>query len=311
MLSFAHYPITPLVALAAVLLDHLLGEPRRYHPLVGFGQLAQALEARLNNSLQHHSPRQRLTGLLAIAMLLLPSVMLSSWLSGLPNIGVIIEVLLLYFALGLRSLKEHARAVTHAVWAGDEAQARIAASYIVSRDPDAIDPVPATLESVLENGNDGVFGALFWFLVAGGAGAVAYRLVNTLDAMWGYRSARFQYFGWAAARLDDVLNYLPARLTAITYALLGNSRLALNCWRTQAPKWESPNAGPVMAAGAGALGLKLGGSARYQGVWHERPALGASATPEVQDISRALNLINRGVALWLCLTMLAGLGLYA
>jgi adenosylcobinamide-phosphate synthase len=174
---------------------------------------------------------------------------------------------------------------------------------MVSRDSSAIDPVPATVESVLENGNDGVFGALFWFFITGGAGALAFRLANTMDAMWGYRSTRFLYFGWAAARLDDVLDYMPARLTAFSYALLGKTRIALNCWHTQAPTWDSPNAGPVMSAGAGALGVSLGGPARYQGEWHERPPLGSGPAPEITDIERALALVRHGVYLWLAVAL--------
>jgi adenosylcobinamide-phosphate synthase len=125
--------------------------------------------------------------------------------------------------------------------------------------------------------------------------------------MWGYRTARFERFGWAAAKIDDLLNYLPARLVALTYVLLGRTALALRCWRTQAPLWESPNAGPVMAAGAGALAVSLGGAAQYHGELHQRPALGAGPSPQARDIERALNLVNGGVLLWLVLLVVWGL----
>jgi adenosylcobinamide-phosphate synthase len=306
MISSVHYPITALLAVAAVALDGLLGEPRRWHPLVGFGSLANRLEARLNPESRRARPRHRLAGVMGVAMLLLPFGALAFWLCRLPGIGPLVDVLLLYFAIGHRSLHEHAHAVSRALQAGDEVQARTAASYMVSRDSAAIDPVPATVESVLENGNDGVFGALFWFFIFGGAGALLFRLANTLDAMWGYKNERFLMFGWAAARLDDVLDYIPARLTALTYALLGKTRLALRCWRAQAPTWDSPNAGPVMSAGAGALGVKLGGPARYHGEWHQRPDLGAGEASQPSDIERALKLVRHGVYLWLALALIAG-----
>jgi adenosylcobinamide-phosphate synthase len=296
----SHYPITPLLAVAGVTLDAVLGEPRRWHPLVGFGKLASLVEARLNRE----SPKNKLRGVMGVVLLLLPFTVAATWLCQRSPLA---DVLLLYFAIGHNSLHQHARAVSRALQAGDEAGAKTSASCMVSRDLAAIEPVPATVESVLENGNDGVFGALFWFFVAGGAGALLFRLANTLDAMWGYKNPRFLHFGWAAARLDDVLNYLPTRLTALTYAVLGNFAQALRCWREQAPTWDSPNAGPVMSAGAGALGVRLGGPARYHGEWHQRPQLGARDTPKPVDIERALALVRRGVYLWLGLALLAGL----
>lgn len=294
--------LPPTVALmaAAVLLDWLLGEPRRAHPLVAFGRLANWLESRL------HAAR-RLAGALAWALAVLPLAGLAWALERmLPTFwSAAFSVWALYFALGHKSLFDHVRPIVAALRNKDESTARAVVARIVSRDSSALEIVPSACETVLENGNDGVFGALFWFAVAGAPGAVLYRLANTLDAMWGYRSARYLHFGWAAARLDDALNWLPARLTALTYAVLGQTRLALACWREQAPLWDSPNAGPVMAAGAGALGVRLGGPARYQGEWRDRPALGSGTAPVLADIERALALVRRGVALWLMLGFLA------
>ena len=296
-----------LIMTAAVALDWLLGEPRRLHPLVGFGRLAEGIERRLYDVTATPFAR-RLRGAIAVVLLLAPFTAAAAWLDALPVMGSVFSVVLLYFTLGHKSLHDHARPVAVALAAGHKGEARRQVSRMVSRDSAALAVAPAATESVLENGNDGVFGALFWFAVAGAPGAVLYRLANTLDAMWGYRNARYYYFGWAAARLDDLLNYLPARLTALTYALLGNARQALVCWRDQAGAWDSPNAGPVMAAGAGALGVAIGGPARYEGEWHERPRLGVGPAPEVVDIERALKLVRHGVGLWLSVALLvAGL----
>ncbi|GBG13830.1 adenosylcobinamide-phosphate synthase [Novimethylophilus kurashikiensis] len=308
MLSFLHYPIAPLLAAAAVALDGLLGEPRRWHPLVGFGRMASWIEARLNPVVRRELPSQKIFGVIGVALLIVPPILLAAWLC---RISSLFDVFLLYFAIGHKSLHEHAWAVSRALENGDEAAARQAASYMVSRDSSALEPVSATVESVLENGNDGVFGALFWFLLLGGAGALLFRFANTLDAMWGYKNARFLHYGWAAARLDDVLDYVPARLTAATYAVLGNTRTALRSWRLQAPQWDSPNAGPVMAAGAGALGVQLGGPACYQGEWHQRPRLGEGMAATAVDIGRALGLVRHGVYLWLVVALALGTFVHA
>ncbi|MES2036281.1 MAG: adenosylcobinamide-phosphate synthase CbiB [Pseudomonadota bacterium] len=300
--------VTVLCLLLGILLDLVLGEMRKFHPLVGFGNLANTLERRLNKP-----TATRWAGALGWCLAVLPLVALSVLALVLAQyfslwLAPVLHIVLLYFCLGLRSLHEHNAAIATALQAGDLQEARKRTSYIVSRDTGDADEAylaKASVESVLENGCDAVFATLFWFILLGGPGAVLYRLVNTLDAMWGYRSTRFLRFGCVAARIDDVMNWLPARLTACTYATLGKTRLAWQCWQSQAPGWPSPNAGPVMAAGAGALGLALGGAASYDGVAEIRPPLGEGDTAKAADILRALRLVETGAALWCGIALLA------
>jgi adenosylcobinamide-phosphate synthase len=299
----------PLAAIAGAGLDRLLGEARHWHPLVGFGALAGVVENVLNTpQASKHAMRWR--GLLAWAVVVLPCVLLATWLTPPTASGWIVDVVLLYLALGGRSLAEHASQVAQDLASGDLAAARLHVGWIVSRDTtqlDASEVAKAGVESTLENGNDAVFGALFWFALLGGAGAVLFRLANTLDAMWGYKSERYLHFGWAAARIDDALNYVPARLTALSYALFGRPRRAWACWQRQAARWESPNAGPVMAAGAGSLCLRLGGEAIYHGRLEHRPPLGFGPPPRGEDIGRALTLVRRSLVLWLALFLCWGI----
>jgi adenosylcobinamide-phosphate synthase len=282
------------VVLAALLLDAALGEPRRWHPLVGFGNLAQWLEQRLYAD-------SRRAGTVAVALLLLPGLLLATAIATLPS-PAIAEVLVLYLAIGAQSLRAHAEAVYAALGAGDLPSARQAVARLVSRDSAALDAsgvAGATAESVLENGNDALFASIFWYALAGIPGVVLHRLANTLDAMWGYRNARYGRFGWAAARLDDGLNYLPARLTALSYAAAGDFCSGLRCAHRQGRHWKSPNAGPVMAAGAGSLGIRLGGPAWYDGRLQQRGVLGRGRAAQPQDIRRAQELVRRALILWL------------
>lgn len=291
----------------ALVLDGALGEPRLAHPLVLFGRLATATEAWWYGPSVASDTQRRLRGVLAAVVLVVPPAVVAWWLSTFPKVGPVTTVLLLYLTLGGQSLAQHATRVSNALRTGNLGQARHRTSHLVSRDVTdmgATQLVAATVESVLENGCDAVFGALFWFLLAGAPGAVAYRLANTLDAMWGYRTPRYWYFGWAAARLDDLLNLVPARLTAATYALVGDSFGAMRCWRRQARSWESRNAGAVMAAGAGALQVRLGGPACYHGRLRARPLLGVGKAPETDDITRAIALVRRGVLVWVLATVL-------
>jgi len=305
---------TSVFLLLAVLIDKLFGEPPRFHPLVGFGRLARWVEGKLypTDPQSESAKRLRVRGAIGLALLLVPLTLMATLFNWLPYIGWFYAILLLYLALGAKSLNQHAAAVVEALKAGDLPLARRRVGMIVSRDTSQLteqEVSRATVESVLENGSDAVFATVFWYLVLGAPGAVLYRLVNTMDAMWGYKNDRYLHFGWAAARLDDAMNYLPARLTALTYALLGNRQDGLRCWREQAPTWYSPNAGPVMAAGAGALGVELGGAAVYHGSVKQRPPLGLGRAPEAADIERAIALVNRGLWLWVGLALLVGLPL--
>jgi adenosylcobinamide-phosphate synthase len=246
-------------------------------------------------------------------MLLLPFLAmawgLERWQLGAP----IAELFGLYLTLGARSLREHALGVHEKLALGQLQQAREAVARMGRRDTHSLDEervAVATVESVLENGLDATLGALFWFTAAGLPGAVLYRLTNTLDAMWGYRNARYGDFGWAAARLDDALNFIPARLTALSYVLLAADMCAAwQCWHTQARHWKSPNAGPTMAAGAGALHTLLGGPASYHGVVKNRPILGTGDTARPEDIPRAVQLVQRALFVWVGCMLTGGVAL--
>lgn len=284
----------------AWLLELMISEPRRFHPIVGFGRAATWLEQHLNTG------RARgLRGLCAWLLLVGGVVAVAScskqWLPVWWVDGVA-----LWIALGVVSLYRHVQAVDRRLQSGDLEAARLALCMIVSRDTvtlDATQVCAATIETTLENGSDAIFASLFWFVLGASVGygaeaVLLHRAANTLDAMWGYRTPRFEWFGKTAARADDLLNYWPARLTALSYALLGNRRLALHCWSRQASQHDSPNAGVVMAAGAGALSVQLGGGACYAGVWHERPCFGQGHPPTPTDLQAAIRLVYRTLALW-------------
>lgn len=318
---------TITVIVAALLLDHWLGEPQRYHPLVGFGWLAARLEKELNLSefkilkgefKTLKGEFKTLSGAVAVAILTLPLVSLACWVIAELNSSAVIEyklaawliqVLALYWAIGNRSLRDHVLAVKQALLHQNLDEARSKFGYIVSRDTAQSDRnqiVNGTIETTLENGNDAVFAPIFWFCIVGAPGVIAYRLINTLDAMWGYKNERYIAFGKVAARADDVLNFVPARLVAITYALLGNAHQGFRCWSTQAKLLDSPNAGPVMTSGAGSLDLLLGGPAHYHGSLVDKPTFGGQNTASSTDIDKALALIHGGLIFWCaCISLIS------
>lgn len=299
-----------ITLIAALVLDRLLGEPKRFHPLVGFGFIANTIEHRLNSA-----KATRLTGLVAWLFSVVPFVViayaLEKILANSPYASVIGSAIILYIAIGWQSLLKHAQLIRQPLMINDMTDARNSLAMIVSRDTTDLSEkeiAKAASESVLENGADAIFSAIFWFMVAGIPGVVCYRLCNTLDAMWGYKNDRFLHFGWASARADDFMNFIPAHLTALTYAIAGNTSLALSCWRQQGYQWKSPNAGPVMAAGAGAINTALGGKATYHGKQQQRPILGpeesAATMANSSSILHAMDLVNRTLFNWVLLVVM-------
>lgn len=300
------FPWLSLIAVVLALsLDAWWGEFSRYHPLVIFGRWVTRVEQRcwLSESNSRYVRWRGISALLIVmSVVVIPALLIHLWLLQSLFIYLCLSVLIIYFCIGRRSLREHAEAVELPLRSGDLVIAREAVARIVSRDTAQLsepEVASAVCESVLENGSDALFAALFWFLVAGIPGVVIYRAVNTLDAMWGYKNTRYQYFGWAAARLDDVLNWLPARLVAVSYALMGHFSKAMQCWLQQGVNWKSPNAGPVMAAGAGSLNIELGGNACYHGRMESRPTLGCGRQANCGDIAGVLALLDRTLGLWL------------
>ncbi|NOR68629.1 MAG: cobalamin biosynthesis protein [Methylomarinum sp.] len=295
-----------LTLILAVLLDHWLGEPQKYHPLVFFGDLAHRIEKKLSHT-DSSVLAQRIFGLIALIIMVSPMTGLIYLLSQWDLVNLIISPIVLYFCIAANSLKQHATNVLTALELNDLALAQTRVGWIVSRQTEKMneeDVRKATIESVLENGADAVFAPVFWFIVAGPAGAILYRLSNTLDAMWGYKNPRYLYFGWAAARFDDVLNWVPARLTALSYALLGQTRLAIHCWKNQAHLLDSPNAGPVMTSGAGALNLQLGGPTWYHGKLKAKIFFGTDQPSDNQSIKRANSLVTSSLYLWIFVLIL-------
>jgi adenosylcobinamide-phosphate synthase len=204
----------------------------------------------------------------------------------------------------------------------DLATARQKLSWIVSRETQLLNEqqiAQASVETTLENSSDAVFASLFWFALGGAAFSLLHRWLNTLDAMWGYKNEQFLYFGRIAARLDDAMNYIPARLTALCFVVLSPRRqqttsgaagnLAWYCWRTQARQCASPNGGVVMTAGAGALNCRLSDGAYYHGHWQAKPPMGCGAEADGDDIAAALTLVKRAVGVFLLAWLLLGLAL--
>lgn len=291
--------IGAVILVAALWLDKWLGEPTKYHPLVGFGHWVNAIEIQCRRIGYLNAGFQgQLAWVIAVVPIVMVIAIIALVLAQFSFLGwCIFNVFVLYLTLGGKSLIVHAHNIYLPLSGGDIEEARRQVSMIVSRNTDKMkekDITSSAIESVLENGNDAVFAPLFWFVIFGAPGAVLFRLANTLDAMWGYKNDRYLHFGRFTAKIDDVLGWVPARITALVYAFQGQFVNAIRCWRSQAKECSSPNGGVVMTAGAGALDVSIGGPTYYHGVLHDKKSMGSGAEATWQTIPLANQLVSRG-----------------
>jgi adenosylcobinamide-phosphate synthase len=275
--------------------DLALADPRRHHPVAGFGKLASAMERAC-----WADDRRRGA---AYTVVLAGGIASVGWVAqrstrGRPLAEAAIVAVATWAVLGGRSLTGEGLLMQRLLEEGDLPGARDRLSHLCARDATGLpadELARASVESLAENTSDAVVAPLLWGAVAGVPGLLGYRAVNTLDAMVGYRSERYLRFGWASARLDDLLNLVPARvaaaLTAVVAPVVGGSCLeACRVWRRDGSRHPSPNAGPVEAASAGALGVTIGGSNVYDGAREDRGTLGDGPAVVVADLARAVRL---------------------
>jgi adenosylcobinamide-phosphate synthase len=296
-------PRWPLAAGIAVgvAADALFGDPRRGHPVAAFGRAAAALEAR---DYADSRPRGAAHTAICVLAVAAPAALLHRRTRRGPRLAEVAAVASAVWAVtGARSLHHEAERAADALEKNDLPTARNVLPSLCGRDPselDAVEITRAVIESVAENTSDAVVAPLLWGALAGLPGLTGYRAINTLDAMIGHRSPKYLKFGWAAARLDDVANWLPSRVTAALTAACAplvpgaSPAGALRTVRRDGGHHPSPNAGWCEAAFAGALGVRLGGTNVYAGVAEMRPELGEGDLPEPADIRRAI-LLSRAV----------------
>jgi len=293
----------------AMAVDALLGWPswlfaRMGHPVTWLGRMIGAIDSAWNRA--SDPPAFRRGAGIAGALVVIAFSVAVGWVLQvlLPSGWIPIALLgvLAWPLVALRSLHDHVAAVANPLLAGDIVAARDAVSRIVGRDPAALDEAGiarAAIESLAENASDGIVAPVFWGALFGLPGILGYKTINTLDSMIGHRSERHEAFGWAAARIDDVANFIPARLTGFLFVLLAPRRSdALACMTHDARRHRSPNAGWPEAAMAGGLGVRLSGPRIYDGRITNEPWLNEGARdPRAADIGEALTVYRRAMLL--------------
>lgn len=268
-----------------VALDALFGDPKRWHPVAGFGRVASMAERSLYGD-------SRWRGAVFAGLLVGGAGVAGAGLQRAGRGNALVTAACTWAVLGGTSLGREGLVMARMLERGDLEAARGRLPHLCARDPKGMDVkglARAVVESVAENTSDAAVAPLVWGAAGGIPGLLMYRAVNTLDAMVGYRNPRYERFGWAAAKLDDAANWIPARATGILVSLCSGGE-AWRVFRHDGGKHPSPNAGRCEAAFAGALGVRLGGENEYGGRTERRPEMGDGRAPEVRDIRRAVKL---------------------
>lgn len=304
-----------IAIIVAVLIDRLVGDPPTWpHPVKWFGKLIHFFDKKWNDG-----AHRKLKGSLMLIILMLIVLSVSALIVVLsyvvhPFLGVGVESLLIATTIAQKGLIEAALEVEKPLRKNDLALARAKLSCIVGRDTDQLSEgeiVRGTVETVAENTSDGITAPLFWALIGGAPLALTYRLINTCDSMVGYKNTVYKDFGWASARLDDIVNWLPARLTGLVMMLTTKKRFSKKAWSIlfrDAGNHPSPNSGWGEAAVAALLGIRLGGVNYYQGQTSYRTEMGDPINPlHLTHICESVNIMKRTVSLFLFILVLGGM----
>lgn len=292
-----------IIVLLAILLDHLIPDRQGIKPFAWYRDWAESIEERFNGGKRTH-------GIGAVMLATLPivaGVMLIHYILG--ELGWILrvafDVVVLYLCLDVHRLGKTANAISNALESGELSEADDKLRELIGKGvPERTEAniARAAVEGVLKQGNSLIVSPIFWFILLGPFGAVLQRLSCILDSLWGHRYERFAEFGWAAARFDDLMGWVPARITALSYALMGSFEDALHCWRRRVGVWSDINSGPLLASGFGAMHMQIC-EAPEEGEYEERTS-DLAVIPDAGHVQRAVALVWRMLLLWLVIGIL-------
>lgn len=292
-----------IIVLLAILLDHLIPDRQGIKPFAWYRDWAESIEERFNGGKRTH-------GIGAVMLATLPivaGVLLLHYILG--ELGWILrvafDVVVLYLCLDVHRLGKNANAISNALESGELGEADEKLKELIGKGaPDRTDAniARAAVEGVLKQGNSLIVSPIFWFILLGPFGAVLQRLSSILDSLWGHRYERFAEFGWAAARFDDLMGWVPARITALSYALMGSFEDALHCWRRRVGVWSDINSGPLLASGFGAMHMQIC-EAVEEGEYAEKTS-DLTVIPDAGHVHRAVALVWRVLLLWLVIGIL-------